>query len=167
MTVLFVIIGVFLMIGGFSCIFTPVATLLSAGYLIGIFMLVYGVFSIFRCIKEHGLALEWILSILAVIVGLFALFRPGSTLVIDSLLIFVLGAYFVIQGVVLIVMAFKTKSFNHNWGWELVGGILALILGIYTFAHPTVGAIAVGILIGLWLIESGISMIALSVGTNE
>ncbi len=167
MTVLFVILGVLLVIGGFSCIFTPISTVLNTGYFIGIFMLVYGVFGIVRCIKEHGSALEWILNILALIVGVFALFRPGTTLAIDSLLIFALAAYFLIDGVVLTVMAFQTKGYNRNWGWQLFAGILSLCLGIYSFAHPTFAVVAVGILIGFFLIDIGINMIALSVAVDE
>ena len=46
MSVLFVILGVLLIIGGISCIFTPLATLLSAGYIIGILLLVFGIIGI-------------------------------------------------------------------------------------------------------------------------
>ncbi len=167
MTVLSIILGVIMIIGGFTCIFTPVATLLYAGYFICILMFVYGVFGIIRCIMDHGSALEWILNILALIVGIFALVNPGSTLVLDSILMFAIAAFFLIEGVVMIVMAFKTKGFNKNWGWELFGGILSLILGIYACVHPGFNAIAVGVLIGLFFIECGFSTIAFSVASDE
>ncbi len=155
------------MIGGFSCMFTPISTFLYTGYFIGILLLVYGVFGIIRCIKDQGGVLEWILNILAAIIGIFALVRPGSTLVFDSLVVYALAAFFLVEGVVLIVMAFKTKGFNHNWGWELFGGILSLILGIYIFFQPGVGFITVGVLLGLIFVEIGFSMVAMGLATNE
>ncbi len=47
MSVLNIILGILLVIGGFSCMFTPFATFLSAGYYIAILLLVYGVFGWF------------------------------------------------------------------------------------------------------------------------
>ena len=42
MGVLTVILGILLMAGGIGCIFTPFATFLAAGYIIGIMLFVYG-----------------------------------------------------------------------------------------------------------------------------
>ena len=44
MTVLSIILGVLLIIGGFSCMFTPLATFLSTGYFLAIMLLVYGAY---------------------------------------------------------------------------------------------------------------------------
>ncbi len=167
MTVLYIILGILMMIGGFSCMFTPVATLLAAGYYMGILLLVYGIFGIIRAITEKGDALEWILNILAVIVGLFAFIKPGSTLIFDGLFILFLAAYFLIQGVIHIVLAFRIKGVSKSWIWSLICGILGVILGIYSFMHPRFAAITAGMLIGLLFVESGISMIALAFAAKE
>jgi len=42
---------------------------------------------------------------------------------------------------------------------SIVLGVLEIILGIYSIAHPAVLAVSLGLLIGLYFIESGISMI--------
>jgi uncharacterized membrane protein HdeD (DUF308 family) len=110
MGIISVILGVLLVIGGFSLMFTPLATFLATGYILGILLLVYGIAGIIRCISHKADALEWILNILAVIVGLIALFRPGSTLVFDSLILVIIACWFLVQGVVQIVLAFKEKS---------------------------------------------------------
>ena len=65
MTVLYVILGVIMVIGGFVCMASPVATLLYTGYYIGILMLVYGVLGIIRCAKYKGDVLDWVMNILA------------------------------------------------------------------------------------------------------
>ena len=161
MSVLFVILGVLLIIGGISCIFTPLATLLAAGYIIGILLLVFGVIGIVRDIQEKGDVLEWILHILSIIVGIIAIVRPGGTLVIDGLLIFFLAAFFLVMGVIQLVMAFKTKATNKGWFWNLIVGILAVIVGIICFVYPNIAAITVGVLIGIFFVEIGISLIAL------
>ena len=169
MGVLSVILGVLLIIGGFSCMFTPLATFLSTGYFLGIMMLVYGVGGIIRAVSHKADVLEWILNILAVIVGLIALFRPGSTLIFDSMILVIIACWFVVQGVIQIVLSFKAKSVVKGWYWGLIVGILGILVGIYSWFHPVLTAVTAGILIGLYFVESGISLIALgaTIGSGE
>ena len=162
MSVLSIILGVLLIIGGFSCMFTPLATFLSTGYYLGILMLVYGVAGIIRAVSRKAGALEWILNILAVIVGLIALFRPGSTLIFDSMILTIIACWFVIQGVIQIVLSFKAKPVMKGWYWGLIAGILGVLVGIYSWFHPVLTAVTAGILIGCYFVESGISLIALA-----
>lgn len=167
MTVLLVIMGAFLVVGGVACMFTPIATLFSAGIFIGICLLVFGFFGIIHCIKEHGHPLEWVLNILALIVGIISFVRPGSTLVFDSMMIFILAAFFLANGLILITIAIRTRGFNGQWVLELIIGILSLAIGIYSFIHPEFAAVTTGVLIGLWFVESGISMIILAIAAHR
>ncbi len=41
----------------------------------------------------------------------------------------------------------------------IVLGVLELIIGIYSFVHPAMMAVALGLLIGIYFIESGINVI--------
>ena len=41
-------------------------------------------------------------------------------------------------------------------------GIISVIVGGYSFAHPAVSAIAIGILVGIYFIEAGISLMSLA-----
>ena len=43
----------------------------------------------------------------------------------------------------------------------MIAGILGVIAGVYSFAHPVLTAVTAGVLIGLYFIEVGIDMIAL------
>jgi len=42
-------------------------------------------------------------------------------------------------------------------------GILSAILGVYSFFHPIITAFALGILIGLWVVIYGFSIIMLGI----
>lgn len=161
MTILSIILGVLMLIVGISCLFTPLATMLAAGYIVGILLLVYGIANIIRAITEKGDALEWIMSILAIIVGIVAIVRPGGTLALDTVIVYLLAAFFLIEGVIQIVLSIKTKGVNKNWVPELISGILFLLLGILSFANPTFAAVTVGVLISFFFIVTGISLITL------
>ena len=167
MVVLSIIIGVLLIIGGFSCMFTPLTTFFATGYFLGIILLVYGIAGIIRGITHKADVLEWVLNILSIIVGLIALFRPGSTVAIDSMLLIIIAVWFVVMGVIQIVLAFKNKGVVKGWYWNLIAGILAIIVGIYSFAHPTFTAVTAGILIGFYFVESGISLIAMALAVDD
>ena len=43
----------------------------------------------------------------------------------------------------------------------VVLGVLELIIGIYSFVHPAMMAVALGILIGIYFIEAGINVIVI------
>ncbi len=169
MTIISIILGVLLVISGFSCMFTPLKTFFSTGYFLGIILLVYGIAGVLRIIsrKEKADALEWIMHILSIIIGLIALFRPGTTLVFDAMLLTIIACWFVVQGVIQIVLSFKLKNVKKGWYWGLIAGILGVILGIYSFMHPGVTAVTTGILIGFYFVESGFSLIALALAVGS
>ncbi len=159
MTVLSIILGILLIFGGISLMCTPLATFLSAGYFLGIMMLVYGIAGIVRAFQKRAYITETVCSVLAVIVGVIALIRPGSTLVLDAMIVYMAAFWFVLRGAMSIAFAFRMRGIDKGWFWGLIIGILSLIVGIYSFAHPMVMALTTGILIGVYCMEAGIDMI--------
>ena len=161
MTVLSIILGVLMVICGVSCMFTPLATFLSAGYFFVILLFVYGVMGIVNAVSTKVYGVNFLFAILSVITGLVVLFVPGLKLMTDGILIYVMAAWFVLQGVVSIFLALNTKRItkDNKWIWGLIIGIIGIILGIYSFVHPGVLALAIGVLIGVYFVEVGISLI--------
>lgn len=167
MTVLSIILGVLLILGGIGCMFTPLATFLSTGYFLAIMLIVYGVAIIVRvCRKEAG-ALELVLAVLAILAGLLAIFRPGQTLVFDRLILYMIAAWMLVQGCVSLFMSIRVRHECPGWFWGVIVGVLGIILGIYSFAHPMVTALSTGILIGLYFIEMGIDTIVLGTAIGQ
>lgn len=158
MTVLSIILGILMIFCGISLMCTPLATFLYAGFYLGILLLVYGIAGIVRAFQGKAYVFETVCSVLAVIVGIAALIRPGSTLVLDGMILYMAAFWFVFRGVLSIVLAFKVKGFDKHWIFGLIIGILSLIFGIYSFVHPAVMALTTGILIGLYCVEVGIDM---------
>ncbi len=159
MTVLSIILGVLMIFAGISLMCTPLATFLSAGYFLGILMFVYGIAGIIRAFQKKNYIFETVISILAIIGGFFAIIRPGSTLILDAMIVYFAAFWFVARGAFDLVMGIKLKGISSNWIWIVILGILSIIIGIYSFVHPTVMALATGLLIGIYCVESGIDMI--------
>jgi uncharacterized membrane protein HdeD (DUF308 family) len=159
MTVLSIICGVILIVGGISMMCTPFATFLSAGYFISIMLLAYGIVGLIKTFQKRSYVLETVMSILALIFGIIALVHPEIDLVWDGILLYMVAFWFLFRGIFDIVLGFRTKSVNSGWIWGVIVGILSIILGCYSFAHPAVAALTTGILIGLYFVDSGIGMI--------
>ena len=167
MVVLSVICGVLLMMGGIACLFNPGATFFATGYFIAILLLIYGIVGIVNVVRKRAPAIGLITYILAVIVGIFAIFRPENALVMDTILAYLVAAWFVIQGIVSIYMSIKAKPYKSGWVCGLILGILAILIGLYSFFHPMLGALTIGILVGIYLIDAGLSMIVFATAVDS
>lgn len=159
MAVLSVIIGVILAVGGVFCMFTPFATFLAAGYIIGIMLFIYGIIALIRSIQKRAGVPAYVTSALAIFVGFLAVFRPGGTLVIDMLILVFIAIWFIVQGATSIYISIKRRKELPGWGFGLASGIFGLAAGVLSFIFPQVEMFAVGILIGIFLIEAGLSLI--------
>lgn len=77
-------------------------------------------------------------GVFLIVVGLILLIFPTATL---TTLIFVMGVYWLIDGIVTIVHAFKRKKIYANWWWGLVTGGLGIIAGAIVLAKPFSSAV--------------------------
>ena len=166
MTVIPILFGVLLILGGISCLFTPLATFLSTGYFLAILLLVYGVGGLIRAVRRKAVP-EGIVSGLAILVGLLAILRPGSRLVFDSMLLAFMACWFLLQGILSVVVSVKTRAENKWWVLTLLAGVLGILLGLYSFAHPVATALTAGLLLGFYFLQAGFDLIALGFAARE
>lgn len=169
MKIFTIILGVLMAICGISCMCTPVMTFLEAGYFLVILLLVYGIAAIVKAVMQKEFGMPFLFGILSVILGIVIMVVPGLKLMTDGMLIYIMAVWFLMQGVVGIVMAFRQKKLAESKGWigTLVLGILGVLLGIYSLAHPMLLAFTFGVLVGMYFIESGINMIVLAASVSS
>jgi uncharacterized membrane protein HdeD (DUF308 family) len=164
MSALMLILGILMIIFGVCCAATPLATLMAAGYFIAIVLIISGLSGIITGFRFKFYGANFVVSILALILGVLALVRPGGIEVIDSVLIYCFAAWLLVRGITSVSLSLKVHKLHVDSGWVLglITGILGIALGIYSFVHPNVPAIAIGLLIGFYFIEQGIDIIAVS-----
>ena len=169
MKVFTIILGVIVAICGFSCMFTPVMTFLEAGYFLALLLLVYGISAIIKSVVEKTYGLVLVFGILSTILGIVILVVPGLKLMTDGMLIYMMAFWFLAQGIMSIVMAFRKKKIEEgkSWIWVLVFGILAVLLGIYSLAHPSILVFTFGFLVGMYFIECGINMVVMAASDSS
>ncbi len=161
MTVLMIIFGVLMIMCGFSCMFTPLTTFIDAGYFIVILVAVYGVIGIIKGLGEKRYGAGFVFSIISMIFAIAVLFFPKLMLLTDGVLIYLAAGWFVLQGIVSVFTALTlTKETGSKlWILQLIFGILAVLLGCYSFFHPALIAVSIGFLIGFYFVETGFAML--------
>lgn len=167
MAILSIILGIILAICGVALMFTPLLTFMEAGYFLAILLLVYGLVGIIAAIARKRYSIRFLMSLIAAALGLVVLLVPGLKAVVDGAAVYLMAIFFLILGIGTIYLACRTKKLHkkrksNTWIWTLILGILEVILAVYSFVHPTLLAVTIGVLIGLYFLVTGIGMIVLS-----
>jgi uncharacterized membrane protein HdeD (DUF308 family) len=95
-------------------------------------------------------------GILATLFGIATLLMPGITLVV---LVVLFGAYALVDGVILSILAFKNRQHDSNWWLMLVTGLVSIAAGVLTFVWPGITAASLFYVIVAWAIVTGISQV--------
>jgi uncharacterized membrane protein HdeD (DUF308 family) len=153
-------VGVLLLIAGFLALVAPLGAGLSLTVMIGVLLLMSGAAQLVLVFKAgsfgEGLLLA-IFAALSLIAGGYMLSQPVSGLA--TLTLFLAG-YFIASGVVQVIGAFGARP-EQGWGWLLFGGIISFMLGVMIWRQfPISGVWAVGTLVGVQLMMSGLTLIA-------
>jgi uncharacterized membrane protein HdeD (DUF308 family) len=91
-------------------------------------------------------------GVLAILFGVLAFVRPDVTLVA---LVGLFGIYALADGFLGFAGAFALTGSRYFW-WLLLEGIAGVTAGVFTFEMPGVTALSLLLLLGIWLVFSGI-----------
>ena len=158
--VLWLISGVLEIAAGIFCIIRPDVAMLSFVYILGIFVLLYGVSAVayYFVAGRHFLGSFWvfIVGILSAVIGCVVLFT-GTSVALASAMPYIFGIWMVCKGLMALGHSFDAhKLFIPNWYALTIFGVFCLVLGVLSFIKPIVGATTFGILMGLYFVFSGV-----------
>ncbi|HWY49872.1 MAG TPA: HdeD family acid-resistance protein [Chthoniobacterales bacterium] len=105
----------------------------------------------------HTLKLNWWLlalrGLVAVLFGVLAFMWPGATLIT---LVWLFGAFALVNGILSLVLAAKTPKGYPKVGSLILGGLLGVLAGLLAFVMPGITALGLLILIAAWAIATGV-----------
>jgi uncharacterized membrane protein HdeD (DUF308 family) len=99
-------------------------------------------------------------GVAAIIFGIIAFTHPVMA---AATLVLFFGAWVLIDGIFRIVGAIGHRSSDPDWGWQLVIGILGVVVGLLTFHAPGVTALALVIYIAAWALMIGVTEITAAI----
>jgi uncharacterized membrane protein HdeD (DUF308 family) len=154
-TTLMLIVGILSVIGGIFALLNPFAASIAAEQIAG----VLGLISFFQAEGWTGKLWALLVAVVSAWVGIELLGDPlGGVLALT----FVVGVSFVVSGVFKVLAGFSLPSSNLRW-IVVISGALSAILGFMILSNfPGSAVVSLGVLLGVELLSTGVSMIALS-----
>ena len=156
--------GVAAVIFGVLTFILPGITLAVLILLFGSYAVVDGVFNIIAAMRGRvGDQPRWLLAgegVVSILAGLITFVFPGLTALV---LVYVIGAWAVVTGVLKIIAAIRMRNAIRNEWWLAASGVLSVVFGALVMLFPGTGALAMVLWIGAYAIVFGALLIALAV----
>ncbi len=154
--------GVLLILFGAVAMGSPFLAAVAVSVVVGWLILLAGLVHVMLAFRAHGAGSRiWklLVGIAYVCFGGYLLFHP--VLGVTSLTL-VLASLFVIEGILDIVLFVKMRP-AHGSSWVLIDGIVSLLLGGMIYLQwPSSSAWAIGTLVGISMIFSGVARVMMS-----
>lgn len=120
-----------------------------------------------KSVIEHTLKywyLPLIPGFLFIILGIWTWSTPLGTLITVATLF---SVSLIISGIIEVLYTISNRKNLKNWGWQLVSGILGLLVGILLISRPETSALIISMYLGLWLLFRFIMTISTAIDLKE
>lgn len=112
----------------------------------------------------YVLASKWwavlLRGLAALLFGILTFVWPGISL---TALVFLFGAYALVNGLFTVVAAFEAPQSYRHWWVLLLEGVFGVIAGVLSFVWPNITALVLLYLIAAWAVVTGAFEIAAAV----
>lgn len=160
-------LGVVTLILGFLAIMAPMFAGALIAVMVGVLVLVTGIFRVVWAFHARTLGHGVILLLLGGLTVLCGGLMVTDPIFASGVLTILLTIYFVVEGVSELIAGFQAPA-ESGRGMILLDGMLSLLLGILIWIqYPLSGAWAIGILFGIKLIFIGLTMLMLGKAINR
>lgn len=153
-------LGVILIVLGlFTITVSPLTTLFTISFLGSVLAIRGGIDIVHTLTLQHHKGSLWHLSsgIFSLVTGILIILRPAATAAIVT---FLVSAFLISSGLMRTISA--PVEHRSQWGWIMLGGLVALILGISIIAAwPDISLSLIGLLVGVEILVQGMVIISL------
>lgn len=159
--------GVLLVLLGIMAIASPLIAAVAVNVVIAWLIVMAGVVHLVVAFhnREAGSMLWRLLVGLAYVVfGIYLIARPAVGV---ASLTLVVASLFLVEGIFDIALFFKARAIGRA-GWILFDGIITLLLGLMIYLQwPSSSAWAIGTLVGVSMIVSGVTRVMVALGVRK
>jgi uncharacterized membrane protein HdeD (DUF308 family) len=149
-----VVLGVLTLILGIIVSFNPAGSLNVVAVLLGILMILSGIFHLIRIFgpgEEHRIWLG-IAGLLFIVIGVVLIRHLHLSVALVGLFV---GLTWVVQGVTALIGGIAGGA-REGRAWWITFGVVSLIAGIVVTATPVSSLTVLAVLLGIWFIIMGI-----------
>ena len=162
-----ILCGVLLIILGMFAVGSPALAAVAVNAVIAWLIVLAGVVHLVLAFYAHragSLLWKLVVGIAYVCFGVYLIAHPALGVASLTLL---LGSLFLVEGIFDIALFFQMRAVGGS-SWILVDGIITLLLGLMIYLQwPSSSNWAIGTLVGVSLIISGVTRLMLSLGVRK
>ena len=159
--------GVLLILFGMLAVGSPFLAAVAVNVVIAWLIVLAGAVHLTLAFSAHSAgSVLWklLVGVAYLLFGGYVILHP--VLAVASLTL-ILASLFLIEGVLDIVLFFKMRSVRGS-NWVLIDGIITLLLGLMIYAQwPSSSVWAIGTLVGVSMIISGITRVMMSLAVRK
>jgi uncharacterized membrane protein HdeD (DUF308 family) len=159
--------GILLVVFGMVAIGSPFLAAVAVNIAVAWLIVLAGVVHIMLGVRAHGAgSMIWklLVGLAYLAFGVYLITHP--VLGVASLTL-VLASLFLIEGILDLVLFFSMRPLGGS-SWVLVDGIITLLLGLMIYRQwPSSAAWAIGTLVGVSMIVSGVTRVMLSLAVRQ
>ncbi len=155
---LFLVSGLFSLFIGATLVFWPGKTLAVVGWLIGFWMLFFGVLRIVMALfggKGDGRWIVLIVGVVGVALGIVVMKNPAETIGIIAL---VAAIFWIISGIIDVFRGISDEDMPSR-GWVIFGGLAAIGAGAVLLLWPAATVTVLAIIAGIFFVVDGVMQI--------
>ena len=160
-------VGVVLTIVGLLAILTPFFTGITLSFLFGVYLVIGAIAHFVHAFSGRGwtgFVFQLLLAIIFAIGGVAFLLNPLVGLTALTILLVI---FFLVEGAVEVAMGFRLRP-ERGWLWIAISGIASILVAFFVWlSYPSSATWAVGLLFGIGLFTSGLSIVAAAMGGRE
>ena len=134
--------------------FHPSGSLNVLAVLVGILMILSGIFHLIRVFDPRNRTRVWlgIAGLLFVALGVYLIRHLHVTIAVIGLIV---GITWIIQGLVALIGGISGRV-REGRGWWIAFGVISLLAGIVVAATPVTSLNVLAVLLGIWFIVMGV-----------
>jgi uncharacterized membrane protein HdeD (DUF308 family) len=152
---------------GVLAIFTPFVTGIALSIMLGALLVVGALVHAAHAFSARGWKGSIWQVVLAVVYALAGISLLANPVVGLATLTVLLIAYFVVEGIVEVVMGLRMRP-ESRWGWMTASGVISLLLAVLLWTGlPSTALWAVGLLFGVSLLSTGLSMVGIGMAGRK
>jgi uncharacterized membrane protein HdeD (DUF308 family) len=159
--------GVLLIVFGMLAVGSPLVAAVAVNMVIAWLIVLAGVVHLILAFSAHGAgSLIWKLLVGLAYLGFGAYLIVHPVIGVASLTLG-LASLFLVEGIFDIALFFQMRSMRGS-SWVLIDGIVTLLLGLLIYVQwPSSSAWAIGTLVGVSMIISGVTRVMLSLAVRK
>ena len=160
---MFLLRGILALVFGLVALFFPAAAFLSLVLIFGAFAFVDGVFAIISAFTSDAKSENWWWLILegaiGILIGVLTVIQPAA---MGEAWLILIAVWAIITGIFEIITAIRIRKQIEGEFWMILSGLISVAFGVLVFVNPISGALAIGVIIGIYAIIFGAMLVALS-----